>query len=107
MLLLLEVRQCVDVQWIHVRLRDFGCSETFVSERDRSGDLVVGSAAIRELSHPTRKKCAMKALNIVFGSKKTDDESSASSPQHIARSSWETCCLYQRKRSRFYDRRSK
>ena len=70
-----------------MRIRDFGCSEMLLSDGDRSGDLVVGSAAIRELSHPTRKKCDMKALNIVFASKKVDDEISASSPQRTARSS--------------------
>ena len=40
--------------------------------------LVVGSAAMRQLSHPKSKKCAVKALNILFYSKKDREDSLAS-----------------------------
>ena len=75
------------------------------SERALLGGFVAGNAAMRELSHPTRKKCAMKAfLNILFRSMRFEE-----TPRHWIYSvdrdhRGQPCCLYQRKRNRFYDR---
>lgn len=55
--------------------------------------LVVGNAAMRELSHPKRKKCAVKALDILFRSRRTGRVISASKIHCGQRSSCQTLLL--------------
>lgn len=72
-----------------VRDSDFNCSETTSKESDELSGLV-GNAIMRELSQPQRNKYGM---NILFGSKRYEEATSALNAPRIQSSSWQTLLL--------------
>ena len=68
---------------------DFNCSEMTSKESDELSG-VVGNAIMRELSQPQRNKHGM---NILFGSSRYEEGTSASDTPRIQSSPWQTLLL--------------
>ena len=69
---------------------DFNCSEMTFKESDELNGLAVGNAIMRELSQPQRNKYGM---NILFGSRRYEEATSASNAPRIQSLSWQTLLL--------------